>query len=133
MEVSVGTLALFAIVIACSIVYNSARIALSERAHELASLRVLGFTRPEVATVLVGEQMLLTAASVPAGFAIGRLMCEWLSKGMESELYRMPVVLSAQSYLFSLLIVLLASVFAAALSLRGIWRLDLVRALKSRE
>ncbi|MBS1823959.1 MAG: ABC transporter permease [Acidobacteria bacterium] len=133
MEVSVQMLAVFAAVIAFSIVYNSARIALSERAHELASLRVLGFTKPEVAVVLIGEQLVLTVAAIPAGFLMGRGLCELLAKWMETELYRFPVILNEGSYLYSLVILLLASVFSAALALRGVLRLDLLRALKTRE
>jgi len=120
-------------VIAFSIVYNSARIALSERAHELASLRVLGFTKPEVAIVLIGEQLMLTFAAIPAGFLMGRALCQLLATSMESELYRFPVVLTQESYLYSLVILLLASLFSAALALRGVLRLDLLRALKTRE
>ncbi|MBL8221253.1 MAG: ABC transporter permease [Bryobacterales bacterium] len=133
MQVSVSILAVFAAVIAFSIVYNSARIALSERAHELASLRVLGFTKPEVAIVLIGEQLMLTFAAVPAGFLMGRALCQLLATSMESELYRFPVVLTQESYLYSLVILLLASLFSAALALRGVLRLDLLRALKTRE
>ncbi|MBL8178659.1 MAG: FtsX-like permease family protein [Bryobacterales bacterium] len=133
MQVSVTILAVFAAVIAFSIVYNSARIALSERAHELASLRVLGFTKPEVAIVLIGEQLALTIAAIPAGFSMGRALCEMFARAMESELYRFPVVLTQDSYLYSLVILLLASMFSAALALRGVLRLDLLRALKTRE
>ncbi len=133
MQVSVSILAVFAAVIAFSIVYNSARIALSERAHELASLRVLGFTKPEVAVVLIGEQLVLTVAAIPAGFLMGRGLCELLAKSLESELYRFPVVLTQESYLYSLVILVLASIFSAAFALRGVLRLDLLRALKTRE
>lgn len=133
MQVSVQMLAVFAAVIAFSIVYNSARIALSERAHELASLRVLGFTKPEVAVVLIGEQLVLTVAAIPAGFLMGRGLCGMLAKWMETELYRFPVILNEGSYLYSLVILLLASVFSAALALRGVLRLDLLRALKTKE
>lgn len=133
MAASVGILSVFAAVIAFSMVYNSARIALSERAHELASLRVLGFTKPEVAVILIGEQMVLTLAAIPAGFAIGLGLCELMASWLDSELYRFPVVLTRDSYVYSVLILLLASLFSGALSVRGVLRLDLLRALKTRE
>ena len=70
-----SVLVVFASVIACAMVYNAARIALSERGRELASLRVLGFTRGEVAALLLGEQAMLTLLALPVGFWIGRRLC----------------------------------------------------------
>ncbi|MEZ5352165.1 MAG: FtsX-like permease family protein [Bryobacteraceae bacterium] len=131
--ISVGILSVFAAVIAFSIVYNSVRIALSERSHELASLRVLGFTRREVAVILLGEHLFLSACAIPAGLAVGHLFCAALAKSLETELYRLPVVLSTRSYVYSLGIVAIATLFSTILVARGVWRLDLIQALKTRE
>ncbi|MEZ5402568.1 MAG: ABC transporter permease [Bryobacteraceae bacterium] len=133
LQISVGVFSIFAGVIAFSIVYNSVRIALSERSHELASLRVLGFTRWEVAAILLGEHMFLSVCAIPAGLLMGRALCEVLSRSLETELYRLPVVLSGESYVYALGMVILASIFSALLVGRGIWRLDLIAALKTRE
>ncbi|MGH7964180.1 MAG: ABC transporter permease, partial [Candidatus Binatia bacterium] len=123
----------FACVIAIGVVYNSARIALSERGHELASLRVLGFTGREVAFILLGEQAILTAAAVPVGFVIGSGLCALLSNRLSAELYRLPLVISGKTYLFAFLVVAVAAVLSGLLVARRIQHLDLIAVLKTRE
>jgi putative ABC transport system permease protein len=124
---------IFACVIAFGVVYNGARIALSERGNELASLRVLGFTRREVAAILLGEQAVLTVLAIPLGFALGVLICWWLSLRLETELYRIPLVLSRATFAFSLSVVCAAALVSGALVARRINRFDLVAVLKTRE
>ncbi len=128
---------LFATVLAGSIafgvVYNSARIALAERSRELASLRVLGFTRGEISYILVGELALLTVAAIPAGFLIGRGLTAYLARAMESDLYRIPVVINPSVYAFAATVVLISAAISAAIVARHLYRLDLVAVLKTRE
>jgi putative ABC transport system permease protein len=123
----------FACVIAMGVVYNGARIALSERGRELASLRVLGFTRREVGLMLVGEQAILTVAAIPIGFGLGYLLCLLISKAYDTELFRFPVVLSSKTFAFAFLVILGAAVLSSILVLRRIATLDLVAVLKTRE
>ncbi|MEO8157897.1 MAG: FtsX-like permease family protein [Betaproteobacteria bacterium] len=123
----------FACIIAFGVVYNGARIALSERGNELASLRVLGFTRREVAAILLGEQGALTLAAIPLGFAFGTLICWWISLRMQTELYRIPLVLSRATFAFSLAVVGAAALVSGLLVARRINRFDLVAVLKTRE
>lgn len=124
---------LFACVIAVGVVYNSARIALSERANELASLRVLGFTRREVALILLGEQGVLTLLALPFGFAMGAAISWFLVAQLSTELYRLPFVLSARTFGFAALVIMLAAAASAFLVARRINRLDLIAVLKTRE
>ncbi len=131
--ISTGMLIAFACVIAFAVVYNSARIALSERGHELASLRVLGFSQREITLMLLGEQALLTVAAQPIGFAIGYGICALLTLAFESEVYRMPLVISGKTYAFAFLIVLAAAFGSGLLVRQRLGRLDLVAVLKSRE
>jgi putative ABC transport system permease protein len=131
--ISVGALVGFACVIAFGVVYNGARIALSERSHELASLRVLGFTRSEISWMLLGEQALLATLSIPLGFLLGFAICALLVYSMQSELYRMPLVISARTYAYAALIIGIASVVSGVLILGRVRRLDLVAVLKARE
>ena len=133
LRISTMALNLFACVIAIGIVYNGARVALSERGHELASLRVLGFTQREIGFMLLGEQGLLTLAAIPCGFLIGYGICAMLTLAMQTELYRMPLVVKGNTYALSVLIVGLASVATAALIYRRLRYLDLVEVLKTRE
>lgn len=131
--ISVGALVGFACVIAFGVVYNGARITLSERSHELASLRVLGFTHGEIGWMLLGEQALLAAASIPVGFLLGYAICGLLVYSMQSELYRMPLVISGRTYAYTALIIGVASGISAALIFRHVRHLDLVAVLKARE
>ncbi len=123
----------FACVIAFAVVYNSARIALSERGRDLATLRVLGFSTREVATLLLGEQAVLTIAGIPIGFVFGRLLALWMVHLFDSDEYRLPLAVSGATYAFSALVILGASALSAAAVWRRISRLDLVEVLKTRE
>jgi putative ABC transport system permease protein len=123
----------FASVIAIAVVYNAARIALSERGRELASLRVLGFTRREVASILLGEQALVTLAAVPLGYAIGYFACFLMANAYQWELFRMPLIVSGDTFVFALLVVLGASLLSGSLVARRVRHLDLIEVLKTRE
>jgi putative ABC transport system permease protein len=123
----------FAAVIAIGVVYNGARIALSERGRELASLRVLGFTTREVGALLLGEQGILTLLAIPLGWLLGWLLSGYLAGAFESEQYQVPLVVRAQTYVNGTIVVLVASNLAGALMYRRAARLDLVAVLKTRE
>jgi len=131
------TFAFFNTLLACSIafgvVYNSARIAFSERNRDLASLRVLGFTRGEIAYILLGEMGLLTLAAIPAGFLIGRLLCAQMIAGLQTDLFRIPLIVEPRSYSFAAIVVLASAVVSGLAIKRKLDRLDLVAVLKTKE
>jgi putative ABC transport system permease protein len=133
LQISTTALNIFAVLIATGMVYNSARVALSERGHELASLRVLGFKQREIGFMLLGEQGLLTLTAVPVGFFIGYVFCAVLTAAMQTELYRMPLIISANSLGRAVLIIGAAFVGTSAVIYRRLSRLDLVEVLKTRE
>lgn len=124
---------LFAVIIAFGVVYNSARISLSEQGRELATLRVIGFTRAEVSGILLGELALLTLASIPLGWLIGYGLCAMFVQGLETESYRIPLVLERPTYAMSAVIVMLAAFLSGWIVRRRIDDLDLVAVLKTRE
>lgn len=126
-------LSLFAGVIAFGVVYNSVRISLGERDRELASLRVLGFTRGEVAYIVLGELGVLVLAAIPIGFAIGAAASAWSAHALSTDLYAFPVVITRRTLGLAAAVVLAAGVVSAVLAKRRIDRLDLVRVLKARE
>jgi len=126
-------LMVFSGVIAAAMVYNAARIALSERARELASLRILGFTRREVTRMLLGEQAILLLLSLPLGLVIGRWLCELLADAYAWDLFRIPLAVSPRSDAFALAVVALAAAGSALLVRARLARLDLVSVLKTRE
>lgn len=123
----------FAGMIAFGVVYNIARISLSERAHELASMRVLGYRRREVAFILLGELALLVAIAVPLGLLIGRLFAVGIAAGLDTELFRIPVEISPRTYAFAALVVIAASLLSGFTVWRRLQRLDIVSVLKTRE
>lgn len=119
--------------IAFGVVYNSARIALSERSRELASLRVLGFTQGEVGYILLGEIGLLTLLAIPLGFLFGLGLSGYLAVAFSSDLYRIALIVEPKTYALAALIVLVSFAITAALIWRKLSRLDLVEVLKTRE
>lgn len=124
---------LFACIIAAGVIYNGARIALSERGRELASLRVLGFTRAEVGWMLILEQAILTAIAIPIGFVLGYGLSALLVRAYDSEVYRMPLVVTQETWAFAFIVVAIAATGSSLVVLRRIRRLDLVEVLKTRE
>ncbi|HWI81120.1 ABC transporter permease [Ramlibacter sp.] len=126
-------LSAFAAVIAVGVVYNNARIALAERSWELASLRVLGFTRGEVSVLLLGELALGIAVALPLGMALGWGLTVWIVDLMRSDQFLFPVVIRPRTYAWAALCVLAAGAGSALVVRRRIDRLDLVGALKTRE
>jgi putative ABC transport system permease protein len=124
---------LFAGAIAFGVIYNSARIAMAERARELASLRVLGLTRGEIGYVLLGELGLLTLLALPVGFAMGYGLCYGTVMGAQTELFRIPLVVSRFTYAFSASVVLVAAVLSGIVVWVRLGRLDLIDVLKTRE
>jgi putative ABC transport system permease protein len=131
--ISTFILVAFACIIACAVVYNAARIALSERGRELASLRVLGFSRAEVTRMLLGEQALLTLLAAPLGLFLGTEICALVAGAYQWELFRLPGSVSARTYAFALFVVTLAALSSAWLVKRRLDHLDLVEVLKARE
>jgi putative ABC transport system permease protein len=126
-------LILFAGVIAVGVIYNGARIALSERGRELASLRVLGFTRQEIAVILFGEQAVVTLIGIPLGFLVGYLLAGTLVSAFATEAYRIPLVVAPSTYAFAAIVTVAAAVFAGLLVRHRLNRLDLIAVLKTRE
>ena len=123
----------FATVVAFGVVYNNARISLAERARELATLRVIGFSRREVGTVLITELAILALISVPVGLLIGSGFATGIVHAVNTETVRLPVVLSAHNYAFAVSVVIVASTLSALFVLRQLNRLNLVGALKAPE
>lgn len=124
---------LFACVIAVGVVYNSARISLAERSRELATLRVIGFTRAEISAILLGELAFVTLAAIPVGLMLGKFFAWWMTVAFDQELFRFPLVISQGTYAFAAAVVLVASATSGLIVRRRLDQLDLVAVLKSRE
>jgi putative ABC transport system permease protein len=119
--------------IAAGVVYNSVRIALSERSRELASMRVLGFSRFEVSYILLGQSALLLLVALPLGCVLGYGISALIAYGMRTELYRVPLVIAPASYGKAVLSVVIAGAISALIVRRQIDKLDLIAVLKTRD
>jgi putative ABC transport system permease protein len=133
MNVLIFTFVLFAGVIAFGVVYNSARVSLSERSRELASLRVLGFTRAEISLILLGELTLLTLLALPVGALIGYGLGQLVLAGFNNEVYRLSFTVRSATVAVSFLTVIGASLISGLIVRRRLDRLDLIGVLKTRE
>lgn len=131
--VFIGIFSAFATALAVGVVYNSARITLSERGRELATLRVIGFTRFEISYILLGQSLLLTFMALPVGCFIGNRLAFGMVKSFDTELYRIPAVIEPASYGIAMLVTLAAAGLSALLVRRRLDRLDLISVLKTRE
>jgi len=133
MNLSIAINLIFASVIAFGVVYNAARVSLSERSRELASLRVLGFTRAEISLILLGELAILTLAALPVGAVFGYGMAVAIVQTVQSEVYRFPLYVSRQAIAWAWLGIIAAALVSALIVRRRLDTLDLVAVLKIRE
>jgi len=123
----------FSIIIAFGIIYNNARITLTERGRELASLRVLGMTRAEISYILLGELGILTLLAMPLGIIIGEWLCMMIVINAQTDLFRVPVILELDTYAFAVTIVLVSAIASGLLVRRRLDELDLIAVLKTKE
>ena len=122
-----------ATVVAFGVVYNNAQISLAERARELATLRVIGFTRREVGAVLIIELVTLALIAVPLGLLLGTVFSIGILQQVNTETVRLPVIFTAQNYAIAAVIVTIASIASAVFVLRKLDRLNLIGALRAPE
>jgi len=132
-RITSSILTAFAAIVAVGVVYNNARIALAERGWELASLRVLGFTRAEVSGLLLGELALVILIALPLGMVLGWALTHLIADALQSDQFRFPAVAQPRTYAWAALCVLAAGVASALVVRRRIDRLDLVAVLKTRD
>ena len=124
---------LMACSIAFGVVYNSARISLSERSRELSSLRVPGYTRGEIAYILLGELGLITLVAIPFGFFIGYWICAYIAQALDNDLFRVPMIIELNTYAQAAAVVIVSALISGLIVRRKLDHLDLVEVLKTRE
>ncbi len=123
----------FAVIVSFGVVYNSARIALSERNRDLATLRVVGFQPREVAAVLIGELVILTLLALPIGLYLGGKLAALIVGAVDTETVRLPLILTNHSYALSVLVILVSSSLSFALVSKRIHQLDMLGVLSARD
>ncbi len=133
MLIFISFFSVFAGLLTFGVVYSSARIALSESGRELATLRVLGFSRWEISYVLLGQLGFLVVLALPLGCLLGWGLVWVIISAFETELYRVPMVIERATFGKAVLVTLLSALVSAALIRRRLDRLDLIAVLKTRE
>ena len=123
----------FACIIAFGVVYNSVHVTLSERSRELATLRVIGFTRREVSLILLGEVVALTLIAIPLGLLFGHWLAAFMVYALQTETIRLPLIIEPPTYAFAAIVVAAATVVSSLGVRRKLDRIDLVSVLKSRD
>ncbi len=126
-------LTIFAAIISIGVIYNNARVALSLRSRDLASLRVLGFTRREISAVLLGELALQVLAAIPIGLIFGYRWTLAVAKTIDPETFRLPVTISDQTYAYAITVAIVSGLVSALMVRRKLDKLDLIAVLKTRE
>jgi putative ABC transport system permease protein len=121
---------IFGVVIAIGVIYNAALIALAESSRDLATLRVIGFSRREVATVLVGEVAIITLLAIPIGLPVGYGFCYLATLAIDTETHRFPLVVSRHTFAYATLVILMAALASTLIVRRMLNQLDLVSVLK---
>jgi putative ABC transport system permease protein len=124
---------IFASIIAAGVVYNTARISLAERSRELATLRVLGFSVSEVSAILLGELALITAVAIPTGLLLGNLLTWVTTLSLQTEMYRIPFVVSWATWVQAAAVVMVAALGSSWIVQRRVRQLDMIAVLKSPE
>jgi putative ABC transport system permease protein len=124
---------IFAFALGFGVIYNSARISLSERGRDLATLRVLGMTRLETAYILLAEVALIVLFALPLGCGAGYLLAAVMTENFNTELFRIPLVIQASTYGFAMLLALTSTCVSAAFVWQRLQNLDLIAVLKTRE
>ena len=124
---------IFAAIVAVGVVYNCARISLAERSRELATLRVLGFTRGETSRILLGELAILVLAAIPLGLIMGYGLSWLLSIALNTELHRFPLVIRGRTYAIAVAVVVFASLLSALIVRKRMDSFNLVEVLKARD
>jgi len=133
MLIFISFFVIFACTLAFGVTYNAGRITLSERGRELATLRVLGFTRAEISYILLGEIGVLTLIALPLGCAIGYSLALLITDAFKTELFRIPLAILPDTFGISILVVLGATLASAFIVRRRHEHLDLIAVLKTRE
>ncbi|QDU30665.1 FtsX-like permease family protein [Anatilimnocola aggregata] len=128
-----GINVLFACIVAIGVVYNCARVSLAERSRELATLRVLGFTRGETSWVLLGELAILVVAAIPWGLVVGHGFAWLLTAALNTEVHRFPLIIHGRTYAFAIVVVILAAMASALAVRRRMDHVNLVEVLKTRD
>jgi len=129
----VGFISTLSGIITFGVIYNAARIALSERQRELASMRVLGFTKAEISFILLGELGILTLLAIPLGLVFGRLLSWYMILEIPQEIFRIPLIIEPSTYATAALVVIVAAILSSLLVRSRLDNLDLIAVLKTKE
>ena len=124
---------IFASIIAFGVIYNCALVTLAERSRDLATLRVMGFTRLEISKVLLGELAIITLLSIPVGLPIGCGFAYFSTLALDTETHRFPFVISRATFAGAVTVLVIAAIVSSFIVRRMLDKLDLIAVLKVKE
>lgn len=133
MLIYISFVSALSLAIAFGVIYNNARITLSERSRELASLRVLGYTKEEVANILLGELALMTVLAIPLGLLMGYWMSYAFIMDIQQELFRIPLVINLSTYALAIVVVCSSAIISGLIVRHKLNQINLVNVLKIKE
>ncbi len=133
MLIYISFVSALSLAIAFGVIYNNARITLAERSRELASLRVLGYTKEEVANILLGELALVTVLAIPLGLLMGYWMSYAFIMDIQQELFRIPLVINMSTYSLAIIVVCSSAIISGLIVRHKLNQINLVNVLKIKE
>jgi len=132
MDVLVGVMLVFAVVMAAALLFNAMSANVAERSVELGTLHAAGLGRRILGRVVAAENLLLTLAGIPLGLVAGTLLARWFMANYETEGYQWTLRMQPVTYLV-VVIGVLAAAFAAQLPVwRRLRHLDVARIVRER-
>ncbi len=120
-------------VIAFAVIYNASSVSIAEQERDLACMHSLGYSRRQVADIATHEVMPLGLIGVILGVPLAILVSHIIADAFETDLYRLPMVVRPVTYLTCAVLVLCFLFISRWLVRRRVYRIDIVRRLKTRE
>jgi len=124
---------MFAVILGIAIIYNTSVMTLNERQREMASLRVLGYSKGEVAGLIRKETWLQAVIGIVLGLPSGKAVATAYLASATTEMYSLPAVIYPRSYLMVAIVAFIFVWLGQNLSIRKAGKLDMVEVLKNRE
>lgn len=130
-DLIVVVLIVSAAALAFIVLYNLTNINVSERVREIASLKVLGFTRREVYSYIFREILLLAVVGDALGMVLGTHLASFVVTTAEVDYVMFGRTIHPASYVYAFALTLVFSGIVVLILRRKLDHVDMVESLKS--
>lgn len=127
------TVQIFAILLALAVIYNLAQLNFKERIRDIATLKVLGFGKIEIAQILLYEITLLTLFGCIFGMLLGKPLLVLLLEINQTSRFTYIYHVDLVSYLIAIILTLIISVIINLIMTKLSDKIQMVESLKSVE